>query len=163
MLLMIVYRPELVHLETDGQEIIHIILPKHYVQLLRKMLEEEEDEEGTRLMTSRAHLHHLVEKIRRLAATNAVHGVELFHTLKIRQLVRRRMPLLDLCVWQVLRRVHDEVQDHPEGLLGQGIDDQGLRHSKPSLTILRPERRKEERAMVLIIVVHSRGSPNVGV
>jgi hypothetical protein len=125
------------------------------------MLEEEEHQEGTHLMTSRAHLHHLVEKIRRLAATKADHGVELFHTLKIRQLVRRR--ILDLFVRQVLGRVRDEVQDHPEGLLGQGIDDQGLRNSKPSLTILRPERRKSERAMVLIIVVHSRGSPNVGV
>jgi hypothetical protein len=51
MLLMIVYRPELVRIKTDGQEIIHIVLPKHYAQLLRKMLEEEEDEEGTRLMT----------------------------------------------------------------------------------------------------------------
>jgi hypothetical protein len=36
------------------------------------MLEEEEDKEGTHLVTSRAHLHHLVEKIRRLAATKAV-------------------------------------------------------------------------------------------
>jgi hypothetical protein len=86
MLLNIVYGPKLVCLENDGQEIIHIVLPKHYAQLLRKVLEEEEDEEGTHLMTSRAHLHHLVEKIRRLAATKAVHGVEIFHTLKIRQL-----------------------------------------------------------------------------
>jgi hypothetical protein len=62
MLLMTVYGPELVRLETDGQEIIHIVLPKNYAQLIRKMLEEEEDEKGTRLMTSRAHLHHLVEK-----------------------------------------------------------------------------------------------------
>jgi hypothetical protein len=87
------------------------------------MLEEEEDKEGTLLITSRAHLHHLLEKFRRLAATKAVHGVELFHRLKLRPLVRRRMPLLDLCVRQGLGRVHDEVQDHPEGLLGQGIDD----------------------------------------
>jgi hypothetical protein len=142
------------------------------------MLEEEGEEEGTCLMTSRAHLHHLVEKIRRIAATKAVHGVELFHRLKLRPLVRRRMPLLDLCVRQGLGRVHDEVQDHPEGLLGQGIDDHvkhlqlvvnllqpkpGLRHSKSSLSVLWPERRKAERAMVLIIVVQSRGSPNIGV
>jgi hypothetical protein len=64
---MIVYGPELVCIETDGQEIIHIVLPTHYAQLIRKMLEEEEDEEGTLLMTSQAHLHHLVEKIRRLS------------------------------------------------------------------------------------------------
>jgi hypothetical protein len=99
-------------------------------------------------MTSRAHLHHLVEKIRRLAATKAVHGVEIFPTLKIRQL-RRRMPLLDLCVRQILGRVHDEVQDHPEGLLGEGIDDQDLRQSKPSPSILRPDRGVELRIFIL--------------
>jgi hypothetical protein len=43
LLMIVVYGPELVRLETDGQEIIHIVPPK----LLRKMLEEEEDEEGT--------------------------------------------------------------------------------------------------------------------
>jgi hypothetical protein len=43
-----------------------------------------------------------VEKIRRLVATKAVHGVELFHKLKTCQLMRRRMPLVDLCVQQVL-------------------------------------------------------------
>ncbi len=69
---MIVYGPDLVRIETDGQEIIHIVLHKHYAQLPRKLLEEEEGEEGTHLMTSQAHLHHLVEKIRRLAATKAV-------------------------------------------------------------------------------------------
>jgi hypothetical protein len=46
MLLMIVYGPELVRLETDGQEIIHIVLPKHYAQLLRRCWRKRKTKKG---------------------------------------------------------------------------------------------------------------------
>jgi hypothetical protein len=91
-------------------------------------------------MTSRAHLNHLMMEIRRLAAPQAVHGVELFHMLKIGQLMRRSEPILVLRGWQVLRWVGYEIED---------------RNSKPRLCVLRTEGRKAEIAMVLIVVLHS--------
>jgi hypothetical protein len=55
--------------------------------------------------------------------------------LKIRQLMRRSEPVLDLHVWQVLKWVGDEIEDCPERLLWQGIDD----HVKHLLVINLPQ------------------------
>jgi hypothetical protein len=43
MLLVTVYGSQLVRLEPIGRQVIHIVFPKHDAQLLRKTLEEEED------------------------------------------------------------------------------------------------------------------------
>jgi hypothetical protein len=98
--------------------------------------------------------------------------VELLHSLEVCELVGGQEAVPDLRVWQVLRKVCDEVQGHPEGLLGKSVDiDNHVKHlllivdvlqskaslhdSKPSFYVVWPEGRKDERAMVLLVVVHS--------
>jgi hypothetical protein len=114
-------------------------------------------------MTSRAHLHHLVEKIRRIAATKAVHGVELFHRLKIHQLVRRRMRSLVSVYGMSSEGSVMSSKTILRDSLGRALTTRVSATANQAFIILQPERRKSERAMVLIIVVHCRGSPNVRV
>jgi len=109
--------------------------------------------------------------------------VNFLHALKLSEVVVLTESLLDGLVRVLLRWVGDEVQDGPQALLGQGIDDQIKLHllvldvaqakprlgdAEPRLRILRPEERQAERASMvvvrrLLVVIHSRGSPNVAI
>jgi hypothetical protein len=107
--------------------------------------------------------------------------VDLLHTLKLSEIVVLAESLLHGLVRVLLRWVGHEVQDGPQALLGQGVDDQVILHllvfnvaqaklqlgdAEPRLSVLRPKERKAERASMvvvrrLLIVVHCRGSPIV--
>ncbi len=132
-------------------------------------------------MPSGAQLQHLVEQLRGLPPAQGLHGVDLLHTLELSEIMVLTESLLDGLVRVLLWWVGHEVQDGPQALLGQGVDNQVKLHllvfdiaqakprlgdAEPRLRVLRPEERKAERTSMivvrrLLVVVHSRGSPIV--
>jgi hypothetical protein len=109
--------------------------------------------------------------------------VDLLNTLKLSEIVVLDESLLDGLIRVLLWWVGHEVQDGPQALLGKGVDDEvelnllvldvpqakpRLGDAEPRLRVLRPKKRKAERASMivvgrLLIVVHSRGSPSSSV
>jgi hypothetical protein len=195
MLLVGVDGPQLVRLHGDRVDVLVEVFTQHDTQEDGKALKEEKQKEWAGLMPSGAQLQHLVKQLRWLPPAQGLHGVDLLHTLKLSEIVVFAESLLDglicavvlveslldglICV--LLRWVGHKVQDGPQILLGQGVDNKVKLHllvfdvtqakprlgdAKPRLRVLRAKQRKAERdsmAVVrrLLVVVHSRGSPIV--
>ena len=70
----------------------------------------------------------LMEKLGGLPSTQGLYGVDLLHTLELREIVVVTQSPLDGLVGILLQRVGHQIQDSPQALLGQGIDDQVKLH-----------------------------------
>jgi hypothetical protein len=181
MLLVGVDGPQLVRLHGDGADVLVVVFTQPDTQEAGKALKEEEQEEWASLMHSGAQLQHLLKQLGGLPPTQGLHGMDLLHTLKLTEIVVLTKSLLDSLVRVLLRWVGHKVQDGPQALLGQGVDDQVKLHllvfdvteakprlgdAEPRLRVLRLKKRKAERASMvvvrkLLVVVHCRGSPIV--
>jgi hypothetical protein len=119
--------------DVDGPQLVGLHghspnVTQHNVQEAGERLQEEEEKKFAGLMTRRAQLQHLMEKLRGLPSTQGLHGVDLLHTLELCEIVVVTQSLLDGLVRILLWRVGHQIQDGPQALLGQGIADQVKLH-----------------------------------
>jgi hypothetical protein len=75
------------NLHGDSADVLEVVFTQHDTQEDRKALKEEKEKEWAGLMPIGAQLQHLVKQLGWLPPAQGLHGVDLFHTLKLSEIV----------------------------------------------------------------------------